>query len=644
MRFYSQGLVLIICAGVKLFFATVPLIAQTDTTLLGKIVVTPLQEADGVQVIDSVHLSMANGGSLADLIGVMGPYIVKNYGPGQLSSPAFRGANAAQTPVVWNGLRINNLMLAQSDLSQIPAGIINSGGILFGPGTLRYASGAAGGVISIRSELPEDTGLRVQLELQGGSFGYLSGNGMVSFSTPRVTSATRVYRSGCENRFPYPDNYNSTAPYPTVLRTNASWREEGLMQQLGFTTVSGVATTLHLWLFHKFNQVPYPLQQPQGQYRQEQEEEGLRLVLDNRYRIKGPYVFTHLAGYQQGSMHYVEERSATDALHRTMSFQESISASGHVLGNWVTLQGEWEWQGVHTLYYQKPAQRMIAAGLAEVSGKIVKKLKYRLISRMEWVTETGFDWMPSAILTFSPDLRERHRISARFIRDRRLPGLNDLYWYPGGNPMLDPERSIGTELQYVASQLRWKGLFLTPEITFFRQTIEDKITWLPDTGALWKAFNQGIVRMQGITSSLKVLGEIGLMEIMATVSYQYCQVSPLKENNRTEGTQLIYQPYHSGLITASVQHKGITCIWNSGFTGKRYTNADNNAWLNGYSVSGIRLNYLILTKTKVQPSLTIAVDNIFDRHYQAIAWYPMPGRNFRVGVSIDFKQGRKISS
>ncbi len=641
MFYIRKGIVFLLIFGLSVWLTSVHLAAQPNPTLLKQVVVSHQLDGEGAVHFDSVLLSVTRGGDLSDLIKATGPLMVKDYGPGQLSSPSFRGANASQTPLVWNGLRINNPMLAQFDLSLIPAGIIESGGVLFGPATLRYASGAAGGVISIRTDLPADTTPRVHIDWQGGSFGYRSGQGLISFGKGGFFSATRVYRTTCDNRFPFPDNYQGTRPWPTALRSNASWLEEGLMQQIGYASDQGVGNVLHIWLYRKFNQVPYPIQQPQGKYRQDQEEEGVRLLLENRYRSRGAYVFRHSAGYQNGWMHYVEERSATDALHKTVNFQEAFSVSGPVRNAWVTLQSEWEWQGVETEYYGSPVQRTLAAGFAEVSGDLVKKLKYRVISRLEWVSGSGWGYMPSAILTYTPDSANRQRLALRLMRDRRLPGLNDLYWYPGGNPTLGAERSVGMELLYNTNPLAWGSVSVMPELTLFRQMIEDKITWLPDTGALWSAVNQGSVRMQGISAMIRMTGKIAGADWSAMASYQYCKASPFGEDFKPETTQLIYQPFHTGLITASIRHKGLTGVWDTGITGKRYTNAANTSWLNGYSLSGLKLQYAFKIKGMLQPGVSASVGNLFNRQYQAIAWYPMPGRYFRVGLSMDFKSTGK---
>ena len=637
MQDIFKKVVWVVLVSVGILFPGRCLMAQSDTLMLQRVVVTHLLDAEVAQPFDSVHLALLRGGSLSELLGFSGPMVLKDYGPGQINTPSFRGASASQTSVVWNGLRINNPMLSQFDLSLVPAGFVDGGGVVMGPATLRYGSGAAGGVVALISDPSTDTSAAARLELQGGSFGYLSGNAKVSFNIKKLRSVTRVFRSACDNRYPYTDNFSGADPYPTAHRENAFWREEGLMQQWMYEMSPEVSHTLHLWLYRKFSQVPYPIQQPQGKYHQEQADEGVRLLLENRYRgIKG-LTFHHQAGYQNGWMHFVEERSATDALHHTQNFQESVAASGLFKKVWVTARAEWEWQSVNTSFYNLPVSRTMLAGFVEVSGKITTGLQYRILNRVEWEETAGTAWMPSAILSWNPAKYDRHIISLRWQRDRRLPGLNDLYWYPGGNPLLGPERNHGAELRYETTLKLWDNLQLSPDLSLFYKRTGDKIIWLPDSGALWKALNMGNARSAGITSMLKGEGQLGKWHISAMASYQYCTVSTIPSGPSIEPKQLPYQPVHIGVVTAVFQYKKFSGSWDTRFTGKRYTNAANTAWLNGYSVSGIRLQYRMPGMRKLETGITLSVHNLFNRQYQSVAWYPMPGRYFRAGVVFQIR-------
>ena len=70
--------------------------------------------------LDSVALGAHAAGSLAELLTASTPIFVKSYGQGSLATTSIRGASAAHTQVIWNGININSLMPGQADFSAVP--------------------------------------------------------------------------------------------------------------------------------------------------------------------------------------------------------------------------------------------------------------------------------------------------------------------------------------------------------------------------------------------------------------------------------------------------------------------------------------------------------------------------------------------
>ena len=69
------------------------------------------------EAIDSTVKEQFKYTSIADLLSYNSSVFIKNYGPGGLATTAFRGGNASQTAVLWNGFNLQNAMLGQADLS-----------------------------------------------------------------------------------------------------------------------------------------------------------------------------------------------------------------------------------------------------------------------------------------------------------------------------------------------------------------------------------------------------------------------------------------------------------------------------------------------------------------------------------------------
>ncbi len=112
-----------------------------------------------IQQLDSLTKQNFINSNLAEILAVNSPVFVKNYGPANLSTSSFRGGNASQTAVLWNGFNIQNNMLGQNDFSQLPNFIFDDIGIEYGGSAGAWGSGAMGGSIHLNNKPKFDKGI-----------------------------------------------------------------------------------------------------------------------------------------------------------------------------------------------------------------------------------------------------------------------------------------------------------------------------------------------------------------------------------------------------------------------------------------------------------------------------------------------------
>src|SRR5690606_2478483 len=137
-------------------------------------------------------------------------------------------------------------------------------------------------------------------------------------------------------------------------------------------------------------------------------------------------------------------------------------------------------------------------------------------------------------------------LNAAISKSYKIPTLNDRFWNPGGNPNLDPEKSISWEagLDY-RRKFRDKVQF-DAGLTYYRMHVENWIIWLPQ-GNIWSPSNIRTVINQGLEGKLAGSYAFGDLQLKGNVQYAYNQArnqTMINSNDRSYGKQLPYTPLH----------------------------------------------------------------------------------------------------
>ena len=72
-------------------------------------------------------------------------------------------------------------------------------------------------------------------------------------------------------------------------------------------------------------------------------------------------------------------------------------------------------------------------------------------------------------------------------------------------------------------------------------------------------------------------------------------------------------------------------IFNNRFTGER-TDYSSEEDMDSYFISDLK----IIRNVNDDTELKISINNLFDKDYEVVDGYPMPGRNFMVNLSTKF--------
>ncbi|MGL4637235.1 MAG: TonB-dependent receptor plug domain-containing protein [Beijerinckiaceae bacterium] len=138
-----------------------------------------------ITVLRSEDIQRGSASSLADVLRqVPGLDITETGGTGATTSIRLRGANAGQTLVLLDGVRLNDPSGANGEFegALLAPGLIERIEVLRGPQSALYGSDAMGGVINIITKRGRGEPVR-SIRVEGGSYGTISTTGSVAGST-----------------------------------------------------------------------------------------------------------------------------------------------------------------------------------------------------------------------------------------------------------------------------------------------------------------------------------------------------------------------------------------------------------------------------------------------------------------------------
>ena len=224
---------------------------------------------------------------------------------------------------------------------------------------------------------------------------------------------------------------------------------------------------------------------------------------------------------------------------------------------------------------------------------------------------------------------------ANFSRNFRMPTLNDLYWYPGGNPDLKPESGYSEEIG-LKHLLKWKKTQFNYTVSVFSNNVENWIVWLPSS-YYWSPQNILSVWSRGTEASLGFNYFKGKLLLDFSGKFSYVKATALESNNESAiGKQLIYTPQVNTGINLGFGYGLFLFNYNMEYVSERYTSPDNSDKIKPYILGNIQISKEFRIKNFAF-STFVHINNLWNYTYQTIAWQAMPGINIKTGLKINFK-------
>lgn len=214
----------------------------------------------------------------------------------------------------------------------------------------------------------------------------------------------------------------------------------------------------------------------------------------------------------------------------------------------------------------------------------------------------------------------------------RAPTLNDLYYTQVGNRNLQPEYTkqlnIGAEYHY--GSRRWD---ISLQADIYQNRIENRIVCLPLKGTYtWSMMNYGETFCRGLnaTASARYSIRDWMFSLLTSLTWQRDLNRTNPDDEDTYNKPICYSPTLSYGITGIVGWRSLTLTVSDLHVGSRmWSYADPEDVLSPYNNIDVKLAY-----TWRNYGVTLEVNDLLDEQYEHIPRYPMPGRNYKLTLSV----------
>ena len=223
----------------------------------------------------------------------------------------------------------------------------------------------------------------------------------------------------------------------------------------------------------------------------------------------------------------------------------------------------------------------------------------------------------------------------------RMPTFNDLYYTNLGNAQLRPERATQFDVGLLANKHFGPSAHFSLQADLYYNKVHDKIIAYPKGQQFrWTMLNLGEVDIRGLDVVASVSGPLlgSRRELITTLRAQYtCQraIDVTDRHKPYYRHQIPYIPHHSGSLILGADWRDLSLNYSFIYTGERWNAQENTQYnyMQQWYTSDLSAAYTFrLRHCSLRASLE--VNNLLNQQYDVIANYPMPGRNFAIGVEV----------
>lgn len=676
MRNFKLDTVLLILTLLSAILAVCPLSAQepavavTDSLKhyqLSEVEIRALENLNvlnspvPLQTLSKKTLENLNSLSVADAVRYFSGVQLKDYGGiGGLKTINIRSLGTNHTQVFYDGIAIGNAQNGQVDLGKLSLSNMEEVTLhngqdpdLFQPAKA-YASANSISLVSTSPLFTKDKPLNTSFHLKGGSFGLLNPTLNVDYKINKNLSA-RISSEYINAHGRYDFNYTNGVYDTTATRHNADINALRLEASLYGRPDSSTSWQTKYYHYASERGLPGAIVANRFDYSQRLWDESnfLQFAADKsisewyRVAIKAKFAVDY---NRYLDPEYVTTEGFLDNKYQQKEAYFSVANVFHFRENW---RANFSVDYIHNMLnanlyrFPYPRRHTLLAALATdirldrlyVQGSLLASYvndeveKYQSAEDKNELTPTMmFSWQPFRLSDF--------RLRAFYKSIFRMPTFNDLYYTFIGNTFLRPEYTNQYNIGFTFHKELDHPVFkyISIQADGYHNRVRDKIVAIPSANLFrWTMMNLGEVAINGIESNMKVLGNVSSkIRFSALMNYTYQKAVDRTPNVFNYDHQIPYIPVHSGSFTAMFNAANYGLNYSFIYTGERYSQKANIPanYVDPWYTHDLSVWYSLQYNKKVL-TVRAEVNNVLDQHYDVILNFPMPGRHYRLSLTMN---------
>ena len=647
-----------------------------------------VREVIPVQKLSGDQLKNLSSFSVADAIRYFSGVQLKDYGGvGGLKTVNVRSMGTHHVGVFYDGIQLGNAQNGQIDLGKFSLENIEEVSLYNGQKSNIFQPGkdfGSSATIYLRSRTPRfdhDKRFNLRASLKAGSFDLINPSLLYEHKINDNLSASingEYINSSGKYKYRYKRVFPNTSEVmydTTAVRENGdiySTRIEGGL----FGTIPDGYWRLKSYFYDSERGIPGAVVNNKWKNSQRQWDRSFFTQGIFRKSVTDKYDLLVNAKYAYDQMRYLNPDTTLMLIDNTFKQKEWYASAANrysINSKWdAVLSADIQYNTLSSdlagFVFPERLTTLVALASAADLGRV--KLQGSILGTFvnEWINSgnTAADdsarsapnkkeLTPALFISYKPFKAHNFNIRAFYKHIFRMPTFNDLYYTDIGNIHLEPEfthqYNIGIQYDKDINSSFLKQWSLQADAYY--NEVTNKIVAVPKGSGQyrWMMMNLGYVEIRGLDMATSFISEPTkdlflnlteklIMNAKLTYTYQKAQdFTPRKSEilqQTTWGGQIAYIPWHSGSAIASIDYKSWQLNYSFIYIGERYHSSANIPA--EYEQPWYTSDLTIVKKFSRRAAdyrLSAEINNLFGQDYEVVLNYPMPGRNYKIALTIE---------